>query len=165
MQFVPPVSRNIDLDEFLARPLFAHLATASDDGARDSPVWYLWEERYLWTLGNRQSDTFPKRLLAEPRCSYGIVDFRPEIGYLQHVGFRGTATIVPVNIARAVRLIRRYVRPEVDLRNLWFASDIEEVDPETSDTIFVRFQPDTAVARDLSYSIDGRALRGAAVFR
>ena len=29
---------SFDLDEFLARPLFAHLATASDLGPRDSPA-------------------------------------------------------------------------------------------------------------------------------
>jgi hypothetical protein len=34
-------SRSFDLDEFLKEPLFAHLSTMSDEGPRDSPVWYL----------------------------------------------------------------------------------------------------------------------------
>ena len=31
------------LDQILSRPLFAHLATDSDQGPRESPVWFLWE--------------------------------------------------------------------------------------------------------------------------
>lgn len=49
----------IDLDEFLARPLVAHLATASPDGPRESPVWFLWEQGSIWLVGTTR-DSFPK---------------------------------------------------------------------------------------------------------
>ncbi|MEX2169081.1 MAG: pyridoxamine 5'-phosphate oxidase family protein [Pirellulales bacterium] len=63
------------LDEVLARPLFAHLATDSEHGPRESPVWFLWEDETLWFIGNYQSDTFPKRIEREPRCAIGVVEF------------------------------------------------------------------------------------------
>ena len=63
------------LNEILARPLFAHLATASEHGPRESPVWFLWEEGALWIIGNYKTDSFPKRIEQEPRCAIGVVDF------------------------------------------------------------------------------------------
>lgn len=39
MQIVSTRSETIDIDEFLARPLFAHLSTSSEHGARDVPLW------------------------------------------------------------------------------------------------------------------------------
>ena len=164
MIVVGPASPNIDVDEFLARRLFAHLATANDAGPRDSPVWFLWEDGFVWVLGNAVNDTFPERIARDPRCAVGVVDFRPETGFLQHVGFRGTAQLVPFERERAVRLIRRYVGEHVRLQNLWFVGDLADADPATTDTVFVKFRPQTAVVRDLSYSLDGRALKGAAVF-
>ena len=42
----PTITRegDLDLEAFLRRPLFAHLATASPAGPRESPVWFLYEE-------------------------------------------------------------------------------------------------------------------------
>jgi len=53
-----------DLDEFLSRPLFAHLAHDSGQGPRDSPVWFHWDGQALWIIGGR---TFPENLRREPR--------------------------------------------------------------------------------------------------
>jgi hypothetical protein len=54
--------KSVELGEFLARPLFAHLATASREGPRDSPVRFLarylgattadWHPRFRDTLGD-----------------------------------------------------------------------------------------------------------------
>lgn len=88
------------LDQVLSRPLFAHLATASEQGPRESPVWFLWEEEAIWIIGNYQSDTFPKRIEREPRCAIGVVDFDIATGLVQHVGFRGRARLEPHEEAR-----------------------------------------------------------------
>lgn len=32
--------KSFDLDNFLKKPLFAHLSTMSEEGPRDSPVWF-----------------------------------------------------------------------------------------------------------------------------
>lgn len=82
------------LDEFLERPLFAHLATGSADGPRESPVWFLRKRGAIWLIGS-SNDSFPKRIVTEPRCAVGLVDFDLARGFLQHVGMRGEAHVCP----------------------------------------------------------------------
>jgi Pyridoxamine 5'-phosphate oxidase len=139
-----PVS--VELDEFLARPLFAHLATSSDEGPRESPVWFLWEDGAIWIIGSRRSDTFPARLERDPRCAIGIVDFELERGLVHHVGMRGRAAIEPFDPDRARRLLARYVGGESDNWDRRFRDAL--ADP---DNLLVRFVPETVVARDQSY--------------
>jgi len=55
------IENGFDIDDFLQRPLFAHLATASEDGPRESPVWFLWEDGAIWLIGNSR-DSFQKRI-------------------------------------------------------------------------------------------------------
>jgi hypothetical protein len=142
--------KSVELDEFLARPLFAHLATASDEGPRDSPVWFLWEDEAIWIIASRRSDTFPARLEREPRCAIGIVDFDGEEGLVQHVGMRGRATLEPFDPNRARRLLARYLGDKSESWDRRFRETL--VDP---DNLFVRVVPETVVARDISYGRDG----------
>jgi hypothetical protein len=44
-----------DLDEFLSRPLYGHLAHDSGHGPRDSPVWFHWDGQDLWMIGGARS--------------------------------------------------------------------------------------------------------------
>jgi hypothetical protein len=147
MRVIRDRARSVDLDEFLSRPLFAHLATSSDDGPRESPVWFLWEEGALWILGSRRSDSFPARIEHEPRCAVGIIDFDRATGLVQHVGFRGRASIEKLNQQRGKRLLARYLGPDEARWDPRFRESLG--DP---DTIFVRFEPETAINRDVSYS-------------
>src|ERR1700704_5737879 len=94
--------RDFDIDALLRRPLIAHLATASNDGPRESPVWFLWEDGALWLVGHAR-DSFPNRLAAQPACAIGIVDFDLPRGVLEHVGIRGEATVVELESARLHR--------------------------------------------------------------
>lgn len=136
------------LDSFLSRPLFAHLATASDEGPRESPVWFMWEDGALWIIGNYRTDTFPRRIEREPRCAIGIIDFDVSTGLVQHVGFRGRARLEPHDEERMKRLLGRYM------------GEAERWDPRfteilgDTDYIFVRFEPETAVVRDQSYKLN-----------
>ena len=53
-QKVTSVDRALfELDEFFGRPLFAHLATNSEHGPRESPVWFLVERR--GAVGHRRN--------------------------------------------------------------------------------------------------------------
>jgi len=135
------------LDDILARPLFAHLATASEQGPRESPVWFLWEDGALWIIGNYKTDTFPKRVEREPRCAIGIVDFDASTGLVQHAGFRGRARLMPHDPARMERLLSRYMGE----REQWDSRFVEILDD--SDYIFIRFEPEMAVVRDQSYQL------------
>ncbi len=134
-----------DLDEFLARPLFAHLATGSPDGPRESPVWYLWEHCAIWHTGTSQ-DSFPKRIMSEPRCAIGVVDFNLERGLLKHVGMRGTAIVVPLSSDRLYRLLRRYLGNDRATWNKRFGKAvIERLD------LMIKFDPHSVVMNDQSY--------------
>jgi hypothetical protein len=133
-----------DLDAFLARPLMAHLATASADGPRESPVWFLWEDGAVWLVGT-SSDSFPKRVKDEPRCALGFVDFHLDRGLLLHVGMRGTATVEKLDEARLYRLLGRYLGEEKDWNPAFVRSVIENLD------LMVRFTPESVVMRDQSY--------------
>jgi len=158
MKIVGETGSHFDLDDggarrlladLLSRPLFAHLATASDEGPRESPVWFLWEEGALWIIGNYRTDTFPKRIEREPRCAVGVVDFDPATGLVRHTGLRGRARLTPHDPARMERLLSRYMGG----RDAWDPRFVEILGD--ADYILVRFEPETVVARDQSYSLSG----------
>ena len=138
------------LDELLARPLFAHLATDSESGPRESPVWFLWEDEALWIIGNNKTDSFPKRIALEPRCAIGIVDFDVSGGTVQHAGFRGRAHLEPHDRDRMMRLLSRYMG-EV---GGWDPRFVKLLDDR--DYAFIRFIPETVVVRDQSYEVQKR---------
>ena len=136
---------DFDLDGFLRQPLVAHLATASTDGPRESPVWFLWEDRVMWLVGNER-DSFPKRLQLDGRCAVGVVEFDLQRGVLKHVGIRGIATILPLDRFRLHRLLRRYLGEDEAMWNPRFrASVIDRL------TLMARIEPISVVARDQSY--------------
>lgn len=136
------------LDNILSRPLFAHLATASEQGVRESPVWFLWEKDVVWIIGNYKTDTFPKRIEREPRCAVGVVDFDISTGLVQHVGFRGHAHLEPHNERLIKRLLSRYMGN----MERWDSRFVEILGD--TDYILVRFEPETAVVRDQSYKFE-----------
>ncbi len=136
------------MDDILARPLFAHLATSSEAGPRESPVWFLWEEGALWIIGNYQTDSFPKRIERDPRCAVGVVDYDVTTGLVQHVGFRGRASLRSHDEERMKRLLGRYMGEQ----ETWDPRFVEIL-PDT-DYIFIRFEPETAVIRDQSYQVE-----------
>ena len=140
----------LDLGEILRRPLFAHLATASEAGPRSSPVWFLWDDEAVWIIGSRRDDSFPGRIERDGRCALSIVDFDRATGRVEHVGMRGEASIEPFDPARAVRLLERYLGRD---RSRWderFRATLAD-----ADNVLIRFVPETAVVRDVSYSAGG----------
>jgi hypothetical protein len=140
-------SANRLMNEVLARPLFGHLATGSEQGPRESPVWFLWEDGFLWIIGNYETDSFPKRIEREPRCAIGIIHFEVSTGLVQHVGFRGQAHLKAHDTERMKRLLGRYMG---ELEN-WDSRFVKILDD--TNYIFVRFEADTAVVREQSYQV------------
>jgi nitroimidazol reductase NimA-like FMN-containing flavoprotein (pyridoxamine 5'-phosphate oxidase superfamily) len=136
---------DFDIDAFLQKPLFAHLATVCESGPRESPVWFLWEKGALWLVGNN-CDSFPKRIRAEPRCAVGMVEFDLARGLLRHVGIRGIGTIEPLDRPRLHRLLSRYLGADETTWNKRFREAVvDELD------LMVRIDPTSIVARDQSY--------------
>ena len=135
------------LRDLLARPLFAHLATGSESGPRESPVWFLWEDQALWIIANQKTDSFPKRIELEPRCAVGIVDFEALRGLVQHLGFRGLAQREAHDRDRMTRLLTRYLG-EVKGWDPRFVKILDD-----AEYIFIKFIPETAVVRDQSFEV------------
>src|SRR5262249_5824317 len=98
-----------DLNEFLCRPLYAHLAHSSESGARESPVLLHWAGGAAWIIGG---SSFPANLKHDPRCALGIVDWDLATGRSQHVGMRGRAEVLPFDAAMAQTIFRRYFGPD-----------------------------------------------------
>lgn len=139
------ITFDFDIDVFLQQPLIAHLATASPDGPRDSPLWFLWEAQELWLVGNNR-DSFPKRIQAEPLCAVGIVEFDLKRGRLRHVGIRGTGSVEALDAGRLYRFLTRYVgKNQADWNARFRAQVIDRLE------LMVRIKPSSIVARDQSY--------------
>ncbi len=97
-----------ELDEFLSRPLVAHVSTASELGARNSVFFFSWEGEAMWMILEEGYNTVQDRVRQDPRVSLGVVDFDPKRGFLQHVSIRGHASLEPWDDDRAGRLLDRY---------------------------------------------------------
>jgi hypothetical protein len=134
-----------DLEEFLARPLFAHLATIAEDGPRESPVWFHWEDGALWVIGGT---SFPGYLRRDPRCAVGIVDFDRATGLVHHVGIRGTAAVLPFDTGVARKVFRKYFGPREEDWDARF----DDVLSGRAGLDLVRITPETVVIRDQSYT-------------
>lgn len=138
---------DIELDEFLARPLFCHLSTVSAEGSpRVSPLWFLWEDGALWIIADAEK-SYLGGVADHPETAVAIVDSDPETGRVEHVGLRGRATVEPFDAERAERLLARYLGDEQSEWDDRFADLPEER------WRLVRFEPETVVARDQSYHV------------
>ncbi len=138
-----------DLDEFLSRPLYAHLAHNSEQGARESPVWFHWDGRDLWIIGGT---SFPGNLRRDPSCAIGVVDWDPTSGLSQHVGLRGRAEVLSFDPAIAQTIFRKYFGPDEGAWDPRFQEDLRG----DTDVPLVRFTPETVVMRDQSYKASGQ---------
>jgi len=147
-----------DLEEFLSRPLYAHLAHDSADGPCESPVWFHWDGRAIWIIGGT---SFPANLKRQPRCALGIVDWDLASGRSHHVGIRGQAEVLPFDGVMARTIFRKY-----------FGPDDRDWDRRFDDVLsgelgleMVRITPDTVVMRDQSYRVGGSRFLGDKVTR
>ncbi|MEU3947268.1 pyridoxamine 5'-phosphate oxidase family protein [Streptomyces sp. NPDC029526] len=122
----------MDVSEFLSQPLVARVATR---GPEVRPVWFLWEDGAFWWLTGSYSRL--ERLLAEDARVALVVDTCDlAAGAVFSVTCRGEAEVVPLDRARAIRKLTRYLGPE-DRWPARFSAPLD--DPETS---MVRFTPD-----------------------
>ncbi|MBS0604352.1 MAG: pyridoxamine 5'-phosphate oxidase family protein [Verrucomicrobia bacterium] len=141
--------KDFEIEKVLSRPLMAHLSTTSMGEPRDSPVWFIWEDSFLWIFGT-DNDSFIKRLKKEPRCAVGVVDFDLEKGILLHVGIRGSAQLHSVDPERLRRFLSKYLGNDQDAWNPWFVKNIAS--PLNR---MVQITPQSAVARDVSFFKSG----------
>jgi hypothetical protein len=149
------VKTPFDPEDILRRPLMANLATLARDGSpRNAPVWFHWEEGALWMLGD-ESNASTRRIVRDPRVAVEIIRYDNAGGILQHLGFRGRATIEPMNPDLFRRLLTRYLGPEPSW-NTWFIDTVACIDDPTGRLI--RLAPDTTFTNDASFFHTGPQL-------
>ncbi|MFD3513016.1 pyridoxamine 5'-phosphate oxidase family protein [Streptomyces sp. NPDC058657] len=133
----------MDVYEFLARPLVARVAAA---GPSVRPVWFLWEDGAFWWLTGSYS-RLGRIVAGEPRMALVVDTCDLSSGQVLSVTCRGTALLVPLDRARAVRKLTRYLGPGQEAWPSRFSAGLD--DPKTA---MVRFTPDRPPKlRDLSW--------------
>ncbi len=105
-----------EMDEFLARPLLARLATADPQTLQPHvvPVWYGWDGQSLWISAFRSTRKV-KELLKNPRVSI-VIDVDGDVTGLRAVLMEGKAELVtgPQDLLeeRTAWVYTRYLGPE-----------------------------------------------------
>lgn len=116
------------VDEFLQQPLTARVAT---NGPTVRPTWYHWEDGAFWIL------TGPWARLA------GLVRRDPAV-------VRGRAELVPFDVPRGRRKLRRYLGEDETHWDARFRSYLLD-DSAEKGTVWLRMRPDSLRAKDLSF--------------
>ena len=137
--------KDFEIGDVLCKPLMAHLSTVEKGVPRDSPVWFFWEDSCLWIFGT-SGDSFVKRLLAEPQCAAGVVEYNLEKGILKHVGIRGTAVLSDCDKERLMRFVSKYLGNDKQNWNAWFVANV--VDPLD---VMIKITPQSIVAKNVSF--------------
>ncbi|MDJ0385871.1 pyridoxamine 5'-phosphate oxidase family protein [Streptomyces sp. G-G2] len=122
----------MDVDEFLARPLVARVAT---QGPAVRPVWFLWEDGAFWWLTGAYS-RMEQTLAADPRVALVVDTCDLTHAEVLSVTCRGTAQVVALDRPRAVRKLARYLGPDPHTWPARFSAPLD--DPATK---LVRFSP------------------------
>jgi hypothetical protein len=93
---------------FLGRPLIARFATSEHDRPRVLPMWFLWEEPFIWMETGAH---FPNAaiLARNPHAAISIDESDGGLG-LRAVVMRGTVTIIREPAATASMVERIYVK-------------------------------------------------------
>lgn len=99
-----------EVEEFLARPLTAHLAT---HGPHVRPVWFLWEEHAFWILTGPWS-TVLRDVGRDPRVALAVDTIDLATGETRQLVATGTAEILPWEARRGWRMLRRYLGDDTE---------------------------------------------------
>jgi hypothetical protein len=139
----------------LSLPLMANLATLDQEGPRNAPVWYLWEDGALWMLGHALGSSV-RRLTADPRCAVEIVHYDNAAGILAHLGLRGRAEVRAMDALRFRRLLAKYLGADPADWNLWFVDSVARIDDP--DGRLIALAPEQVFTNNVSYFRTGPAL-------
>jgi nitroimidazol reductase NimA-like FMN-containing flavoprotein (pyridoxamine 5'-phosphate oxidase superfamily) len=136
------------LDEFLARPLVARVATA---GPKVRPVWFLWEHDCFWWLTGAWA-RLGEDLKHDAKVELVVDTCDLEAGEVLQVRASGHAEVVAFDADRALRKLTRYLGPDRDSWDARFSAGTFD----DSSVRFVRLAPERLTARDLSFAVTPR---------
>jgi nitroimidazol reductase NimA-like FMN-containing flavoprotein (pyridoxamine 5'-phosphate oxidase superfamily) len=143
------------VEEFLARPLVAHLAAA---GPTVRPIWFLWDGAAFWWLTGSWS-RLDQILANDPAVALVIDSCDLATGEVLQVTVHGHAEVVPWQREIAVRKLSKYLGAD---QSRWpderFRQPIED-----GSSRLIRLKPDhPPVLRDLSFTTSVGAPRPSA---
>jgi hypothetical protein len=141
-----------DVEEFLARPLTARVAT---DGPTVRPTWYLWEDGAFWILSGPWS-RLPDRVRARPRLAVVVDVCEPGTGVVRQVVASGPAQVRAFDVPRGRRKLTRYLGAAEERWDPRFRAYLHD-----DTTVWVHLRPDRLVAKDLGYEVSSTAPRPA----
>jgi len=136
---------DFDVDEFLARPLTARVAT---DGPTVRPTWYLWEDGAFWILSGPWARLLG-RVRKDPRLALTVDVCDLPTGLVRQVIARGEAEVLPFDTDRGRRKLSRYLGPEESRWDNRFRRYLHD----DLGTVWIRVVPESLQAIDLSYQV------------
>ncbi len=137
---------DFDIDDFLAQPLTARVAT---NGPTVRPTWYLWEDQAFWILTGPWAKLL-SRVQTDPVVAITVDTCDTATGLVRQVIARGAVEVLPFDIPRGRRKLSRYLganEQEWDTRFRDYLND----DPTERGTVWLRVRPTFLTASDLSY--------------
>lgn len=140
-------AEGFDLDEFLGRPLTAHVATS---GPTVRPTWFLWEDEAFWILSGRWAK-LPDHLAADPMMALVVDICDVATGEVQQVIARGRAEVLPFDTERGYRKLSRYLGLDETTWDTRFLHYLRS-DPADSGALWVRMKPERLTSSDLSFA-------------
>jgi hypothetical protein len=144
---------DFDIDEFLAQPLTARVATS---GPSVRPTWYLWEDGAFWILSGRWS-RLPDRVRTAPRIALTVDVCDLGTGLVRQVIATGDAAVLPFDVPRGRRMLVRYLGMDEDRWDARFRAYLHE----NTETVWVRLAPSGLTAKDLTYQVSSTGGRRA----
>jgi nitroimidazol reductase NimA-like FMN-containing flavoprotein (pyridoxamine 5'-phosphate oxidase superfamily) len=139
---------DFDVDDFLAKPLVARLAT---NGPSVRPTWYLWEDEAFWILTGPWA-TMLERVRRDPAIAIVVDTCDLDTGRVRQLIARGRAEVLPFDVPRGRRKLRRYLGPDETRWDPRFRNYLLG-DQAVNGTVWLRLQPHSLVAKDLSYEV------------
>lgn len=133
-----------DIDQFLAQPLVARVATS---GPVIRPVWFLWEDETFWVLIGSWSQ-LGRRLRRNPLFELVVDSCDIATGEVRQVIGRGSGYEVPFDTARGRRKLVRYLGEQEDR---WDERFSLRGDPNDRGIRWGKLVPETLQIADLSF--------------
>jgi nitroimidazol reductase NimA-like FMN-containing flavoprotein (pyridoxamine 5'-phosphate oxidase superfamily) len=144
-------SRPFDIDAFLHRPLTARLATSGPSGPTVRPVWFLWEDGAFWVLTGSWA-RLPGHVRADPAVALVVDECDVATGLVRQVIARGRAELVPFDVERGRRKLVRYLGSDEARWDRRFVDYLRD-DPAARGQLWLRLEPASLTAEDLSYEV------------
>lgn len=132
------------VEEFLSRPLVAHVAT---NGPTVRPVWFLWEDAAFWWLTGPWS-ALARHLGNDSRVALVVDTCDVSTGEVLQVAATGSAELHPLDRSRAERRLTKYLGDDIAAWPARFQEPLAD-----STTTLIRLVPDLPPAiGNLSYA-------------